>query len=124
MPSLAHYMAQYDHEHESIANKLLHAIRIPLIFAGIILLVFMKVDLARGFFSWRVGAVVSRTPDGGKSSGVFSGTDLFARWANLGRSRSLDVSLGNKPQADLRRYPAKLRLKSARRAALARSQKH
>ena len=41
MPSLAHYMAQYDHEHESGWNKLLHGVGIPMIFAGIILLFFM-----------------------------------------------------------------------------------
>ena len=41
MPGLAHYMAQYDHEHKSIWNKLLHAIGIPLIFVGIVLLVLM-----------------------------------------------------------------------------------
>jgi hypothetical protein len=29
MPGLAHYMAQYDHEHKSIWNKVLHAIGIP-----------------------------------------------------------------------------------------------
>src|SRR5437763_9624382 len=69
-----------------------------------------EVDLGGRLFSWRVGALVSRTPDGRKSSGVFTGTDLFARWANLGRSGSLGVSHGNTPQADLRGYPAKLRL--------------
>jgi hypothetical protein len=42
MPSLAHYMAQYDHEHSSAWNKLLHGIGIPLIFAGIALLLFRK----------------------------------------------------------------------------------
>jgi len=42
MPRLAHYMAQYDHEHGSPWNKLLHGIGIPLIFAGIILLVLLK----------------------------------------------------------------------------------
>ncbi len=42
MPGLAHYMAQYDHEHGSPWNKLLHGIGIPLIFAGIILLVLLK----------------------------------------------------------------------------------
>ena len=42
MPNLAHYMAQYDHEHHSVWNKLLHGIGIPLIFAGLILLAFLK----------------------------------------------------------------------------------
>lgn len=46
MPGLAHYMAQYDHEHNSIWNKLLHAIGIPLIFVGIVLFVLMH---------WRAG---------------------------------------------------------------------
>ena len=34
MPSLAHYMTQYDHEHESGWNKFLHGVGIPMIFAG------------------------------------------------------------------------------------------
>ncbi len=42
MPSLSHYMAQYDHEHTSGWNKLLHGIGIPLIFAGMVLLVLTK----------------------------------------------------------------------------------
>ena len=42
MPGLAHFMAQYDHEHTSGWNKLLHGIGIPLIFAGIISLILMK----------------------------------------------------------------------------------
>ena len=41
MPRLAHYMAQYDHEHGSPWNKLLHGIGIPLIFAGIVLLALL-----------------------------------------------------------------------------------
>lgn len=35
-------MSQYDHEHSSGWNKLLHGIGIPLIFAGIILLVLLR----------------------------------------------------------------------------------
>src|SRR5438045_9023451 len=50
MPSLAHYMAQYDHEHGSTSNKVLHAIGIPMIFAGIILLLFMQWIWGGGFF--------------------------------------------------------------------------
>jgi len=41
MPGLAHYMAQYDHEHKSIWNKMLHAIGIPLIFVGLVLLILL-----------------------------------------------------------------------------------
>ncbi len=50
MPSLAHYMAQYDHEHGSVWNKFLHSVGIPMIFAGIILLLFMKWVWGAGFF--------------------------------------------------------------------------
>ena len=47
MPGLAHYMSQYDHEHSSAWNKLLHAVGIPLIFAGLILAAFLH---------WKSGA--------------------------------------------------------------------
>src|SRR6202043_3999583 len=42
MPGLASYMAQYDHEHSSAWNKVLHGVGIPMIFAGIILLILTK----------------------------------------------------------------------------------
>ena len=48
MPGLAHYMNQYDHEHSSGWNKLLHGIGIPLIFVGIILLLLLR---------WKAGIV-------------------------------------------------------------------
>jgi uncharacterized membrane protein YGL010W len=51
VPKLAHYMQQYDHEHESAWNKLLHGIGIPLIFAGIILLILMKWIWGAAFFT-------------------------------------------------------------------------
>jgi len=50
VPNLAHYMSQYDHEHGSVWNKLLHAIGIPMIFAGIILLILMKWVWGGGLF--------------------------------------------------------------------------
>ena len=50
MPSLAHYMAQYDQEHESVWNKLLHGLGIPMIFVGIILLFMLKWIWGAGFF--------------------------------------------------------------------------
>jgi len=50
MPGLAHYMSQYDHEHHSSANKLLHAIGIPAIFVGVILLILTKWLLGAIFF--------------------------------------------------------------------------
>jgi len=42
LPALAHYMAQYDHEHSSPWNKVCHGAGIPMIFAGAILVIFMK----------------------------------------------------------------------------------
>jgi uncharacterized membrane protein YGL010W len=42
MPGLAHYMAQYDHEHSSAWNRVLHSIGIPMIFVGIVLLILRK----------------------------------------------------------------------------------
>ena len=50
MPNLAHYMVQYDHEHHSVWNKLLHGIGIPLIFAGLVLLAFLKWRWGLGCF--------------------------------------------------------------------------
>ena len=50
MPNLAQYMAQYDHEHESAWNKLLHGVGIPMIFAGITLFIFLKWIWGAGFF--------------------------------------------------------------------------
>ncbi len=46
MPVVRHYMSRYDQEHSNLWNKILHAIGIPVIFAGLILLI-----LAR----WRMG---------------------------------------------------------------------
>jgi len=50
MPGLAHYMAHYDHEHESSWNKFLHGVGIPVIFAGLILFILMKWIWGAGFF--------------------------------------------------------------------------
>jgi len=46
MPTLADYMARYNHEHHSPWNKLLHGVGIPIIFAGLILLILTY---------WRLG---------------------------------------------------------------------
>ena len=43
-------MAQYDQEHTSIWNKLLHGIGIPMIFVGLIFLVLMRWTWGAGFF--------------------------------------------------------------------------
>jgi len=50
MAGLAHYMAQYNHEHSSPWNKLLHGVGIPVIFAGIVGLFLMKWLLGIGLF--------------------------------------------------------------------------
>ena len=50
MPDLAHYMAQYDHEHTSVWNKLCHGVGIPMIFAGAIFAILTKWLLGIGFF--------------------------------------------------------------------------
>jgi uncharacterized membrane protein YGL010W len=50
VPSLAHYMEQYDHEHTSTLNKVCHGVGIPLIFAGLVALVLMKWILGAGLF--------------------------------------------------------------------------
>ena len=49
MPSFTQYMAQYDHEHTNPWNKVLHGIGIPIIIAGIVLLVLTF---------WRLGAAL------------------------------------------------------------------
>jgi uncharacterized membrane protein YGL010W len=46
MSSFARYMAQYDHEHTNPWNKVLHGIGIPIILAGIVLLLLTN---------WRTG---------------------------------------------------------------------
>jgi hypothetical protein len=46
MANLEKYMAQYDHEHTNVWNKVLHGVGIPLILAGIILAIFTF---------WRIG---------------------------------------------------------------------
>jgi len=50
MPILAHNMAQYNHEHGSAWNRVLHSVGIPMIFFGIILLLFMKWIWGAGIF--------------------------------------------------------------------------
>jgi uncharacterized membrane protein YGL010W len=54
MPSLDRYMAQYDHEHTNPWNKVLHAIGIPIILAGIVLVIltFWRIGLAFFIGGW------------------------------------------------------------------------
>lgn len=46
MPAIDRYMGQYDHEHTNPWNKALHAIGIPMILSGIVLLALLH---------WRLG---------------------------------------------------------------------
>ena len=54
MPTLGDYMARYDHEHHSPWNKLLHGVGIPIIFAGLILLIltYWRLGLALFVAGW------------------------------------------------------------------------
>ena len=49
MPALDRYMGQYDHEHHNLWNKILHAIGIPAILLGLILLAILH---------WRLGLIL------------------------------------------------------------------
>ena len=50
MPTLHDYMRQYDHEHTNVWNKVLHSFGIPIIFAGVILLVLAEWQLGLALF--------------------------------------------------------------------------
>ncbi len=54
MSTLDKYMAQYDHEHTNVANKVLHGIGIPIIIAGLLLACFTywKIGLALFVGGW------------------------------------------------------------------------
>jgi uncharacterized membrane protein YGL010W len=54
MANLEKYMAQYDHEHTNVWNKMLHGIGIPIILAGIIvsILTFWRIGLALFVGGW------------------------------------------------------------------------
>ncbi len=42
MSALGRYLAQYDHEHSNAWNKALHGMGIPIILAGVILLLLLR----------------------------------------------------------------------------------
>jgi len=50
MTTLSEFMGRYDHEHTNPWNKAFHAIGIPIIFAGIILLLLLHWKLGLGLF--------------------------------------------------------------------------
>lgn len=104
MPSFAQYMAQYNHEHTNIWNKVLHGIGIPIILAGIVLLVLRY---------WRIGAAlfvggwillfVGHRVEGNKPA-FFQGVIYFLVgpiWiAKEIRDAILGKSQGSRPAAD------------------------
>ena len=50
MPSLSQYMAQYDHEHTNPWNKVMHAVGIPIVIAGLVLLCITWWQIVLAFF--------------------------------------------------------------------------
>src|SRR6185437_9048637 len=54
MASLSEYMARYDHEHTNVWNKVCHGIGIPLVIAGIVLLLMLhwQIGLALFILGW------------------------------------------------------------------------
>ncbi len=50
MASFDEYLSRYDHEHTTVWNRVLHGLGIPIIFAGIILLVLTRWRLGASFF--------------------------------------------------------------------------
>ena len=50
MAGLQRYMAQYDHEHHNPWNKVFHAVGIPAILAGIVLLLLLHWKLGLALF--------------------------------------------------------------------------
>ena len=51
MAPISDYMARYEHEHHNGWNRLLHGIGIPLIFAGVVLLLLLRWKLGIALFA-------------------------------------------------------------------------
>jgi uncharacterized membrane protein YGL010W len=50
MAAIERYMNQYDHEHSNAWNRVLHGIGIPVIFAGVVLLLMLHWKLGLALF--------------------------------------------------------------------------
>ncbi|HEV2289781.1 MAG TPA: DUF962 domain-containing protein [Candidatus Acidoferrales bacterium] len=50
MPDLSEYMARYDREHTNRWNKIFHGIGIPMVIAGLVLLLMMRWRFGLGLF--------------------------------------------------------------------------
>ena len=115
MPGLAHYMAQYDHEHNSIWNKLLHAIGIPLIFVGLVLLVLMhwKWGLACFVGGWVLLLVGHRIE--GNNPAFFQGP-IYLLVGPIWVLKELWTTItGTKTGSEFRSAPAKNRMCRSKR---------
>ncbi len=77
MASLDKYMAQYDEEHTNALNKVLHGIGIPMILAGIVLLIltFWRIGLAL-FVGGRAAPFLGHRIEGNKPA-FFQGAIYF-----------------------------------------------
>ncbi|MGB2626005.1 MAG: DUF962 domain-containing protein [Candidatus Acidiferrum sp.] len=106
MPGLAHYMAQYDHEHHSLWNKLLHAVGIPLIFAGIVLLVLLhwKWGLASFVIGWALLLVGHRIE--GNNPAFFQGPIYLLVGPIWVLKETWTIITGTRPQEDSQSTPA------------------
>ncbi len=84
MPDLEKYMAQYDHEHTNVWNKVMHGIGIPIIIGGMVLaaLTFWRTGLAMFVGGW-ILLLAGHRIEGNKPA--FSpGLDLLLGWPYLG----------------------------------------
>ena len=77
MPTFDDYMAQYDHEHSTVWNRVLHGAGIPIIFAGIILLLltWWRIGLAMFVAGWGMLSVGHRIE--GNKPAFFQGPIYF-----------------------------------------------
>jgi len=77
MPGLDKYMAQYDHEHTNVWNKVMHGIAIPIIIVGIALacFAFWRTGLALFVGGWML-LLAGHRIDGNKPA-FFQGLIYF-----------------------------------------------
>ena len=102
MPGLASYMEQYDHEHSSGWNKLLHGVGIPMIFAGIVLLILTKWIWGAVFFvgGWVFLFLGHRIE--GNHPAFFQGPVYLLVGPDLGCQGNVDVRDWSSPRSGFR----------------------
>src|ERR1700685_1955728 len=77
MAGLEKYMAQYDHEHTNVWNKVMHGIGIPIIIVGIVLAVLTYWKRGLGMFAGGVGFVLAGHRIEGNKPAFFQGLIYF-----------------------------------------------